>query len=77
MRTTVTIPDDDFAAAERLRRELRTSRSCLYSRAIQELLVRYAERITESMDRVVADAGTEVDELSQRAARQVLEGVEW
>ena len=77
MKTTVSIPDDVFEEAERLAAELKTSRSQLYSRALQELVARHApNRLTEAMNRVVDTVGSEDDEFRQRAARRVLEQVE-
>jgi metal-responsive CopG/Arc/MetJ family transcriptional regulator len=83
MKTAVSIPDDVFKEAERLAAELlaaelETSRSQLYSRALQEFMARHApHRLTEAMNRVVDEVGTEVSEFSQRAARRVLEQVKW
>jgi len=78
MKTAVSIPDDVFEEAERLAIELRTSRSQLYSRALQEFVARHApNRLTEAMNRVIDEVGDEVDEFSRRAARRVLEKVEW
>jgi hypothetical protein len=78
MKTAVSIPDDVFEEAERLAADLRTSRSQLYSRALQEFVARHApDRLTEAMNRVIDEVGGEVDEFSQRAARRVLEQVEW
>ena len=78
MKIAVSIPDDVFKEAERLAGELRTSRSQLYSRALQEFVARHApDRLTEAMNRVVDAVGSEVDEFSQRASRGVLEQVEW
>ncbi len=78
MRTAISIPDTVFEEAERLVMELQTSRSQLYSRALQEFVARHSpERLTEAMNRVVGEVGDEVDEFSQRAARRVLERVEW
>jgi antitoxin MazE6 len=78
MKTAISIPDDVFAEAERLAIELQTSRSQLYSRALQEFVARHApDRLTEAMNRVVDAVGSEVDEFSQRASRRVLEQVEW
>ncbi len=77
MKTTVSIPDDVFEEAERLAAELKTSRSQLYSRALQEFVARHApDCLTEAMNRVVDTAGSEDDEFRQRAARRVLEQVE-
>lgn len=78
MKTAVSIPDDVFEEAERLASELRTSRSQLYSRALQEFVARHApDRLTEAMNRVIDEVGSEPDEFSQRAADQVLKRVEW
>jgi metal-responsive CopG/Arc/MetJ family transcriptional regulator len=78
MKTAVSIPDDVFDEAERLAAELQTSRSQLYSRALQEFVARHApDRLTEAMNRALDEVGTKVDEISQRAAHRVLEQVEW
>jgi len=78
MKTAVSIPDEVFEEAERLVSELKTSRSQLYSRALQEFVARHApDRLTEAMNRVVEAVGAEMDEFSRKAARQVLERVEW
>jgi len=78
MKTAVSIPDDVFEEAERLAMDLQTSRSQLYSRALQEFVARHApDRLTEAMNRVVDEVGNEIDEFSQRASRRVLEQVEW
>jgi metal-responsive CopG/Arc/MetJ family transcriptional regulator len=78
MKTAVSIPDEVFQEAERLAAELQTSRSQLYSRALQEFVTRHSpDRMTEAMNRVVDQVGSEVDEFSKRAARRVLEQVDW
>lgn len=78
MKTAVSIPDEVFEEAERLAAELQTSRSQLYSRALQEFVARHApDRLTEAMNRVVDEAGAEIDEFSRRASRRVLEQIEW
>lgn len=78
MKTAVSIPDDVFEEAERLAGELRTSRSQLYSRALQEFVARHApDRMTEAMNLVVDAVGSGVDEFSERASQGVLEQVEW
>lgn len=74
MKTAVSIPDEVFEEAERLATELQTSRSQLYSHALQEFVARHApNRVTEAMNRVVDEVGVEIDEFSQRASRRVLE----
>ena len=78
MKTAVSIPDDLFEEAKRLAIELRTSRSQLYSRALQEFVARHTpDPLTEAMNRVVDEVGSELDEFSQKASRRVLERVEW
>jgi metal-responsive CopG/Arc/MetJ family transcriptional regulator len=78
MKTAVSIPDEVFEEAERLAIELQTSRSQLYSRALQEFVAKHApDRVTEAMNRVVDEIGGGIDEFSQEAARQVLKRVEW
>jgi antitoxin MazE6 len=78
MKTAVSIPDEVFEEAERLAMEMQTSRSQLYSRALQEFVARHTpDRLTEAMNRVVDQVGMEVDEFSRRAARRVLERIEW
>jgi metal-responsive CopG/Arc/MetJ family transcriptional regulator len=78
MKTAVSIPDSVFEEAERLAAELQTSRSELYSRALREYVARHTpDRLTEAMNRVVEEVGSEEDEFNRRAARQVLERVEW
>jgi transcription elongation factor GreA-like protein len=57
---------------------MKVSWNQVYSRALQKLLARRApDSLTEAWNRVVSEVGSEVDEFSQRAARQVLERVEW
>lgn len=78
MKTAVSIPDEVFEEAERLVAELQTSRSELYSRALQEYVARHSpDRLTEAMNRVIEEVGSDMDEFSRRAARRVLEQVEW
>jgi predicted transcriptional regulator len=78
MKTAVSIPDEVFAEAERLASELQTSRSRLYSRALQEFVARHApDRLTAAMNQVVDQVGGEINGFSRRASRRVLEQVEW
>lgn len=78
MKAAVSIPDEVFQEADRLARELKTSRSQLYSRALKEFLARHApDQVTEAMNRVCDEVGKAPDELRRRVARRVLEKVEW
>jgi metal-responsive CopG/Arc/MetJ family transcriptional regulator len=78
MKAAVSIPDEVFEEADRLARQLKTSRSQLYSRALREFLSRHApDQVTDAMNRVVDELGSEPDEPRRRAARRALEKVEW
>jgi len=78
MKVAISIPDEVFAETESLVKELKTSRSELYSRALGEFLGRHAsDRVTQSMNKVIAAVGTEPDPFLKRAAHRVLRRVEW
>ncbi len=77
MKTAISIPDDVFADAEQLARELKKSRSRLYSDAMREYIARHsAESITESLDRVCDEVGRR-SEFASAAARRTLERSDW
>jgi metal-responsive CopG/Arc/MetJ family transcriptional regulator len=78
MKTAISIPDDVFDEAERLAKQLRKSRSQLYSEALREYLARYdSESTTERMNRVCEAADNQVDPWIEAAGRQALERSEW
>ena len=78
MKVAVSIPDEVFTETESLAKRFNASRSEIYSRALREFLARHApDRITEMMDRVVAEVGETTDAFSKRAARGVLRRVDW
>lgn len=78
MKTAVSIPDAVFDEAERLRLEIGTSRSQLYSSALREFMARHApDRLTDAMNRVVDEVGGEIDDFSRKASRRLLQRVEW
>ena len=78
MKTAVSIPDDVFEDAERLAGRLQTSRSQLYARALSEFVARHDDdHVTASINRVVDEVGTEIDDFTHQAARQALRRVEW
>jgi metal-responsive CopG/Arc/MetJ family transcriptional regulator len=78
MKTAVSIPDEVFKEADRLAKDLKTSRSDLYSRALKEFLARHApDNVTEAINRTVAAVGETSDPFVTRAARRVLESSEW
>ena len=78
MKTTISVPDDLFAEAERLAKRLKKSRSQLYSHALREFVARHADdRVTETLDEVVAAAGEDRNTFAPAAARRTLTRVEW
>ncbi len=78
VKVAVSIPDDVFVEAESLAKELKTSRSEVYSRALAEFVRRHApDRLTEALNQVIAAVEPEPDSFGQRAARRVLRRVEW
>ena len=78
MKTTVSIPDDVFEKVERLARRTNRSRSRLFSDALKEYLARHTpDKVTEAMNRALAQVGEEEDTFVSSAAQTVLERSEW
>jgi metal-responsive CopG/Arc/MetJ family transcriptional regulator len=78
MKTAISIPDDLFKQAERLRRQSRKSRSELFSDAMREYVARHApDDVTDAMNRVCAKVGDAKDQFVSTVARRVLECTEW
>ena len=62
MKTTVSIPDDVFAAAEDLAARLSMSRSELYATAIREYLTGHRhDGVTEQLDAIYASEPSALD----------------
>jgi hypothetical protein len=77
MKTAISLPDDLFADAERLARELGKSRSRLYGDALREYVARHsAGSVTESLDRV-CDAVESREDFARAAARRTFARSEW
>ena len=77
MKTAISIPDDLFADAEELARELKKSRSRLYGDAVREYVARHsAESVTAALDRVGDEVGCGSD-FAGAAARRTLERSDW
>lgn len=77
MKTAISIPDDVFADAEQLARELKKSRSRLYGDAVREYVARHsAQSITETLDRV-SDEVECGSEFARAAARRTFERSDW
>lgn len=78
MKTAISIPDDVFEKAEHLARRMKKSRSQLFSNAVEEYVDRHApDRVTEAMDKVCAEIGTESNPFVSAASRHVLENSQW
>ena len=77
MKTSVSIPDVVFDAAEKLAKETGRSRSRLYADALEEYIARHApDKITEAVNRAIDQVGQHRDPFMEEAARRALEGNE-
>lgn len=78
MKIAVSVPDDVFEEAERLARRMKRSRSEVYSRALAEYVARHVpDRVTEGMDRALAELGEPADEFVRAASRRILKRSDW
>jgi predicted transcriptional regulator len=78
MKTAVSIPDPIFKKAEQLARRMKKSRSELFSNALAEYVDRHApDQITEAMNEVCREVGSEADPFVTAAARRAMERIEW
>ena len=78
MKTAVSIPDDVFAAAEKLAQRTKRSRSRIFSEAMREYVARHApDNVTEAMDQVCAELGGVADRFAAVASQRVLKRTEW
>jgi metal-responsive CopG/Arc/MetJ family transcriptional regulator len=78
MKTAVSIPDEVFEKVERLARRAGRSRSEVFSAALSEYVARHApDEVTDAMDRVIAEVGSQADAFVSAAGRRVLESTEW
>jgi metal-responsive CopG/Arc/MetJ family transcriptional regulator len=78
MKVAVSIPDDIFKETDKLARQMKTSRSHLYSRALMEFLSRHApDQVTAAMNRVCDQLQEPPDQFVSTAARRILERTKW
>ena len=62
MKTTISIPDEIFNAAEQTAKRLGVSRSELYSNAVKDYIESHvAERITEKLNQVYSEEKSALD----------------
>jgi predicted transcriptional regulator len=78
MKIAVSVPNDVFEEAEQLARRMKRTRSEVYSRALAEYVARHtADRVTEAMDRALAEIGEPADQFVRAASRRVLKRSDW
>ena len=78
MKAAVSIPDDVFEKAERLARRMKKSRSELFGNALREYIARHApDHVTETMNQVCDEIGSESDAFVSAASRRILESNDW
>jgi predicted transcriptional regulator len=78
MKTAISIPDDVFADAEILARDLKTSRSELYSRAVREYVARHSsDDVTAALDQVCAEGDSADKAFIGEAATRTMGRSEW
>jgi metal-responsive CopG/Arc/MetJ family transcriptional regulator len=76
MKTAISIPDDVFTEADELARELKQSRSQLYTRAVREYVARHsADSVTAALDALVV--GESETTFATAAGLSILERSEW
>lgn len=78
MKVAVSIPDEISAEADRVAKELGTSRSALYGRALSAFLQEMAQnKTTAALDKVIDQIGPARSDFARAAAKQRLKHVEW
>jgi predicted transcriptional regulator len=78
MKTAVSIPDDLFAEADALAKQLRQSRSALYTRALREYMYRHdPDNITAALNELCDEGLGTLDPFVAAATHKMLEHWEW
>ena len=78
MKTAISIPDDVFTQADALARELKQSRSQLYSRAVREYVARHSsDSVTTALDALCLGESESDSDFATAAGRRTLEQSEW
>ena len=78
MKTAISIPDDVFTRADALARELKQSRSQLYTRAVREYVARHsADEVTAALNAMCDQVAAEDAAFIGESARQAGERIEW
>ena len=78
MKVAISLPDDVFEEGEALSRQLKTSRSQLYARALREFAARHnPDALTAAYDAALAAAGDDDSAFAKEASRIILAKSEW
>ncbi|HEU4885016.1 MAG TPA: hypothetical protein VFT45_22340 [Longimicrobium sp.] len=77
MKTTISLPDELFFAADALARRLGVSRSDLYASALAEFVAKHTQaEITTRLDQLYATQSSDLNPAFRRAQRRSL-AEEW
>ena len=78
MKVAVSIPDDVFADAEQIVRQMQTSRSDVYARALAAFVSLHdTDTVTNALNAVVDSVDETGDALTKTGALQLLKHSEW
>lgn len=78
MKTTISIPDPVFEAADELAERLGMSRSALYARAVSEFLERHrSDAVTAQLNDVYSSQSSELDPVLTGMQLSSLRDTEW
>ena len=78
MKVAVSIPDDVFADAEQIVRQMQTSRSDVYARALAAFVSLHdMDKVTSTLNAVVDSVNETGDALIKTGALQLLKHSEW
>ena len=78
MKVAVSIPDELFATAETLGKQLGLSRSRLYATALADYLARHRGRnTTDRLNTVYAEQHSRLDATVRRAQRRAIKPERW
>jgi predicted transcriptional regulator len=78
MKVAISIPDPVFRSAEQLARQLKKSRSQLYSEAVAQFVAaRDAKSVTRKLDEVYATQDSGLDSALHRAQLASLDDEAW
>lgn len=78
MKTSISIPDELFRAADELANEMGTTRSGLYARAVAEYVAKYRQAdVTAQLNRVYAKTSCALPAVIQRSQARILAAQDW